>query len=236
MTAWANKRFWTTATHEVRESGFAIMLDKRQVQTPGKVPLILPTEALALAVAAEWNAQVQKIDPSTMPMTRRANAAIDKVSHQHAEVADMLAAYGETDLLCHRAAQPEALIARQAAAWDPVLDWLDQRHGVRLKVVTGVIHANQAAPTLASLSTLVHALSDFQLTAFHDLVAMSGSLVLALALIDGQKTPDQAWSLSRIDEAWQEEQWGIDAESAEVAARKRAEFLEAARFFTLSGK
>jgi chaperone required for assembly of F1-ATPase len=228
------RRFWKEAEARAVDGGHSIFLDGRPVKTPAKAALIVPTATLAEAVATEWAAQDDKIDPNTMPMTRRANAAIDKVTLQHREVADMLAAYGETDLVSHRADAPEGLVARQAAAWDPALDWLEGRHGVRLAVVAGVIHAGQDAGHLARLQGWVRGLAPFPLTAFHDLVAMSGSLVLAMALVDGWAAPEDVWTLSRIDEDWQAELWGIDEDAARIAAYKRREFLDAARFFALS--
>jgi chaperone required for assembly of F1-ATPase len=229
----AKKRFWTVAEHRPAEGGHGIFLDGRPVRTPAKAALILPTEDLARAVTAEWAAQQGTIDPSTMPMTRRANAAIDKVTPQHAEVADMLAAYGETGLLCHRAGHPDGLMARQATAWDPPLDWLAARHGIRLAVVSGVIHADQDAAALRRLSDWVHTLGPFPLTAFHDLVAMSGSLVLAMALVDGWASPETIWQISRVDEDWQQDLWGTDDEALRTAELKKRDFLDSAHFFAL---
>ncbi len=230
---WAAKRFWTQATAEPCEGGFTVRLDGRPVKTPAKTPLVVPTLALAQAIAAEWDAQTGKVDPATMPCTRAANSAIDKLSSQQAEVVEMLAAYGETDLLSHRAEAPPALVARQAAAWDPMLDWAAGTFGARLAVGTGVLPVPQDPVALAALRAPVAALSRFELAAFHDLVAISGSLVLALAVIRGRLTADAAWEASRIDETWQVEQWGPDEEAAEAEAYRRAAFLQADRFFGL---
>ena len=150
-------------------------------------------------------------------------------------VADLLAEYGGSDLLCYRATGPEGLIARQAAAWDPLLDWSATALTAPLTPVTGVMHRAQSPASLAALTAAVRALTPFQLAAFHDLVAISGSLVLALALTRGRLTTDQAWSLSRIDEDWQIEEWGEDWEAAEIVALKHAAFLQADRFFALCG-
>jgi len=235
MSAWSARRFWTDATIREEGGGFAILLDTRPVRTPLKAPLILPTEALAREVAAEWQAQTGTVNPATMPFTRTANSAIDTVVPQHQAVVDMLAAYGGTDLLCYRATGPAELVARQAAAWDPLLDWSATALGAPLRTTAGVMHVDQPPASLVTLTAAVDALSDFQLAAFHDLVAISGSLVLALAVTRDRLTVEEAWALSRIDEAWQIEQWGDDEEAAELAARKREDFLQADRFFALCG-
>ena len=234
MSNWAAKRFWKEATPVEEEGAFTVRLDGRPVKTPAKAALRLPTRALAEAVAADWDAQQDKVDPSIMPVTRSANAAIDKVTVQFDEVAEMIAAYGDSDLLCYRADSPAGLAARQAEAWDPLLDWAAARFGARLVSTTGVMHVAQPAPALAPLAAEVRAQDSFALTALHDLVGLSGSLVIGLAALENWEGPDALWARSRIDETWQEEQWGIDEEAAAQAAHKKAEFLHALRFFQLS--
>ena len=231
---WAAKRFWKRASATQVEGGHAVTLDSRPVRTPAKAPLVVPTRALAEAIAAEWQAQGEAIDPRTMPLTRAANAAIDKVAAQFDEVAGLIAAYGASDLLCYRAEAPEALIRRQAEAWDPWLDWAAADLGARLGVTRGIVAIEQPKPSLARLTAAVRAGTAFELTALHDLVALSGSLVLGLAVARGALDPGRAWGISRIDETWQIEQWGEDEEAAEVAALKRAEFLQAHRFLVLA--
>jgi len=235
VSTWAPRRFWTTASVVPAEGGFAIQLDGRPVRTPLKAPLVLPTEALARAVAAEWQAVDGKVNPAVMPFTRAANSAIDKVVPQFGAVADMLAEYGGTDLVCYRAEGPEALAARQDAGWNPLLDWAAGALAAPLIPTVGVMHRDQPAASLATLTASVRALTPFQLSAFHDLVAISGSLVLAFAVARGRLTGEEAWALSRIDENWQIEEWGEDEEAAENAALKRAAFLQAERFFALCG-
>lgn len=233
MSEWALKRFWKSTDVAQGEAGFAIRLDGRPVRTPAKALLEVPTQPLAEAIAAEWDAQQDKVNPHLMPFTRSANAAIDKVRIQHAEVADLLAAYGDADLLCYRAATPTELVARQAQHWDPLLDWAHDTLGARLNTRIGVMHAAQDPQALAHLSTQVHALDPFQLAAFHDLVSLTSSLVIGFAAIHGARPADSLWDLSRLDETWQAEQWGADEEAEEVAALKRGEFLHAHRFFSL---
>lgn len=231
MSGWARKRFWKTAEVAPAEGGFAVHLDGRAIQTPAKVPLVVPTRALADRIATEWNGQGEQIRPETMPATRAANAAIDKVRGQIAEVATLVAAYGETDLLCYRAEAPVELRARQDAAWDPLLDWSAKRFGVRWVVLTGVMPQPQPPETLAALREQVARFSAFELTAFHDLVAMSGSLVIGHAVTEGHDAPENLWQVSRIDEDWQIEQWGEDDEARALATLRRQSFLDAAAFF-----
>lgn len=235
MSAWSARRFWTTASAVPVDGGFTVHLDGRPVRTPLKSPLVLPTLALAEAVAAEWQAQDGTVKPETMPFTRMANSAVDKVKPQFVAVADMLAEYGGSDLLCYRAEGPAELVARQAEEWDPLLDWASAELGAALRTTTGVMPVTQPESSLAALRSLVHGFGAFQLAAFHDLVAITGSLVLAMAVTRGRIDVAEAWRLSRIDEDWQIALWGEDEEAAEVAARKRADLVQADRFFTLCG-
>ena len=231
---WKTKRFWTDVSVNAEDGGFGVMLDARRVMTPGKQPLIVPTRAMAEAVAAEWAAQDGEIKPLTMPFTRAANSAIERVRPQQAEVAAMLAAYAETDLTCHRAGTPAELAARQSQAWDPILDWAAAAYGAPLIATVGVLPVAQPQPSLDALAAHVAGLDEFRLTALHDLVTLSGSLLIGLATADRHIAPDTAWHLSRIDETWQAEQWGDDEEAAEAAEIKREQFLQADRFWSLS--
>lgn len=230
---WKSKRFWQEVSVTDAEGGFGVMLDARRVLTPGKQPLVVPTRAMAEAVAAEWAAQEGEIKPLTMPVTRAANSAIERVRPQKPEVAAMLAAYAETDLTCHRAASPAELVDRQALGWDPILDWAATVHGAPLVPVVGILPGVQPQASLDALSARVAAFDEFRLTALHDLVTLSGSILLGLAVADRHIDPDRAWSLSRIDEDWQIEQWGADEDAAEAALIKRAQFLQADRFWSL---
>ncbi len=236
MSEWAAKRFWTEATVTQGEDGFGIALDTRPVKTPAKAALIVPTRPLAAAIAAEWNAVAEKIDPRDMPMTRSANAALDKVAHQHAEVADMIAAYGETDLLCYRATTPQELVLRQSEEWDPLLDWAESVLHARLRPVPGIMPAPQDDAAMENLRMLVHAQGIFELTALHDLVALSGSLVLGLAAQKKARRPSELWQISRLDEAWQAEVWGADEDAEKLAGIKRAAFLHAEEFYCLASE
>jgi chaperone required for assembly of F1-ATPase len=232
---WKAKRFWSDVAVVAEGDGFGVELDGRRVKTPAKATLSLPTNEMAVAVAEEWDAQHGVINPVEMPFTRSANAAIDKVRQQHGEVADMLAGYGDADLLCYRAQSPEGLVQRQAEEWDPALDWASDMLGTRLAVHRGVIHRPQSPQDLARLSARVHAFSDFQLAAFHDLVSLSGSLILGFAIVKDWRAPDKIWQMSQLDEIWQVEQWGSDDEAKAMTEVKRQAFLHAKRFYDLSG-
>jgi chaperone required for assembly of F1-ATPase len=235
VSAWKAKRFWTAAEAVACDGGFTVRLDGRPVKTPAKAALVVPTQAMAKAIAAEWDAQTGEVKPATMPVTRAANSAIDKIIPQRDEVVEIIAAYGGSDLLCYRALGPAALIARQAAGWDPVLDWADTVLGARLVVTAGVMHVEQPYDALKRLTARVAGMTEFQLAGLHDLVAISGSLVLALAVTERRLSEGEAWALSRVDEAWQIEQWGADEEAAELEAFRRVAFGEASRFYALCG-
>jgi len=234
MTDWKAKRFWKDAAVVEVDGGFTVELDGRRVKTPAKRPLTLPTRTMAEAVAAEWQAQDKQIDPRTMPVTKTANAAIDKVAVQKDEVVDMLAAYGDSDLLCYRADSPEELVARQAAEWDPMLAWAATTLGVSLRTRQGIMHQPQSPEALAELHRRTAALDAFQLAAFHDLVSLTGSLILGFAALEQAFDPDEIWALSRLDENWQAEQWGRDEVAEEEAEIKRQAFLHACAMIVLS--
>ncbi len=233
MSEWAVKRFWKHSGVAEAEGGWTVTLDDRPLRTPAKAALVVPTRAYADAIAAEWQDQAEEVQPETMPLTRSANAAIDKVATQFDEVAGLIAAYAETDHLCYRAEGPESLVRRQAEAWDPLLDWAAQTLGARLVPVTGIMPSPQDPQALARLAEATRAFDPFELAAFHDLVALSGSLVTGFAAARGAYPPGALWQASRIDEAWQAEQWGEDEEAAAQTAVKKQAFLDAAHIFSL---
>lgn len=229
----APKRFWTDAAVIDGADGWGVALDGRPVRTPARAPLAAPTRAAAAACAAEWAAQGDTVDPTTMPVTRALNVAIDRVAQARDAVVDEIAGYGESDLLCYRAPEPQALTARQAEAWDPWLDWAARTHGARLICASGVMFAPQPPEAAAALRGVVAARDPFALTALHGLTTLSGSLVLALAVEAKALAADAAWRLSRLDEDWQAAQWGEDAEAAQAAATRAAAFADAARLASL---
>ena len=236
MSDWKARRFWKLATVEPADAGFAVHLDGRPVRTPAKSLLAVPTKALALAIAAEWDAQAKIVDPRTMPITRAANSAIDKVVPKQADVTQMLAEYGDADATCYRAHTPEGLVQRQTAAWDPLLDWADEVFQARLIPVVGVIYQPQNPKALQRLSEPVQQMTPFQLAGFHDLVTLSGSLIIGLATARGLLPPEDLWQRSRIDELWQQDQWGLDDEAAAMAEGKRLSFMQGLEFYRLSAE
>ena len=226
-------RFYSHATLRAAQGGFEILLDERPVKTPARRPLLLPTEPLARAVAEEWNAQGEKVDPRSMPLTGLANAAIDRVAPDAESFARGLAAYGENDLLCYRAEGPSSLVARQAELWDPLLAWARRRFDVDFEIVCGIMHRPQHEATLRQLAHAVAARDPFALAGLSPIVTIGGSLIVALALAEEAIDLDTAWSAATLDEAWQAEQWGEDAEAAAALEARRHDFAAAYRFLTL---
>jgi chaperone required for assembly of F1-ATPase len=227
------KRFYREARVRQSEEGGEVLLDERPVKTPARQILALPSEPLARAVAAEWNAQGEEVRPLTMPLTGLANAAIDRVSPDKEAFARGLTAYGECDLLCYRAEGPASLVARQTALWEPILAWARRRFDVNFEVTAGIIHKPQPAHTVAQLSQAVAARDAFELAALSPLVTISGSLVIALALAEEAIDLETAWAAATLDEAWQAEQWGEDEEATARLEARRSEFEAAERFLRL---
>jgi len=228
------KRFWTETGVRPIDAGHGVTLDGRPIRTPAKAALVVPTRPLAEAIAAEWQTVEAEVDPALMPLTRRANAAIDKVSPQRTAVVQMLAEYGATDLLCYRAAHPAELATAQAAAWDGLLDWAAAQYDARLHVTTGVVPVAQDAPALARLFAALDGFTPFALTGVHDLVTLSGSLVIGLAATAPDADIEALWQAAQVDESWQTQLWGEDDEAREATGRKHQAFLDAFRFFLLA--
>ncbi|SDN98272.1 Chaperone required for the assembly of the F1-ATPase [Methylobacterium phyllostachyos] len=225
------RRFYKEAGFSEDPDGFRLMLDGRAANTPARNPLRLPTRALAESVAAEWAAQETQIDPARMPLTRLANTAIDGVAPRLDAVASDLCAYAGTDLVAYRAGDPERLVAAQAAAWDPILDWARESLGVRLILSEGVMHVMQPSDTVRALSDAVSRVTDpFRLAGLHTLTTLSGSLLIALAVLEGRLTPAEAWAAAHVDETYQAQVWGRDAEAEARLEARRTEFEAAAAF------
>lgn len=225
------RRFYREVATEEGEGGVRVLLDGRVPKTPAGPPLVLPRAALAELVAAEWAAQTEIIEFATMPATRLAFTAIDRTPHVRAGMAAEVAKYAGSDLLCYFAETPPALVARQTAQWGPLLDWADEALGVRLARVEGIMHRPQAPAALAQVGRLAAALDDFSLTALAHAAALFGSAVLAFALQRRRLGGEEAFDLARLDEAFQEERWGVDAEAAARAAKLRAEAVALERWF-----
>lgn len=209
-----------------------MLLDARPLRTPGGAEMLLPA-ALATAVAAEWEAQSDEIRPQTMPLMRLASTAIDRVAAHRQGVVDEIAGYAATDLVCYRAKHPPELAARQHAVWQPLMDWARLRFDAPLLVTTGILPRPQPAEALASLRTAVEALDLLRLTALHAAVTAAGSLVIGLALLEGRLGAREAWEASQLDETFQIERWGEDAEAAGRRAALRRDLEDARRFLDL---
>jgi len=226
------KRFYKKADVAAREGGFALELDGRAARTPAKNPLVLPTRPLAELLAAEWDAQVETIDPATMPATRLANSAIDGVKVKMAEVRAEIAAYAGADLLCYRAGEPESLAEAQSAAWDSVLAWARDEFGARFVLSEGVRHVAQPEPTLQAIRAALERIDDpFALAALHVMTTLTGSALLALAVGRGRLAAEEAWRAAHVDEDFQISRWGEDAEAAARRAARWREMQAAAQVF-----
>ncbi|KQN25278.1 ATPase [Sphingomonas sp. Leaf33] len=228
------KRFWTDVSVVPQGDGHGIALDGKPIRTPQRTPLAVPTRVLADAIAGEWRSVGATIDPRAMPLTGLANASLDTIAPDPAVFAVSLARYGESDLLYYRAEEPAPLVERQQAAWDPALDWARARYDVHFETTAGVMHRPQPAATIERLRDAVAAARDaFTLAGLHPIVTVTGSLVLALALVEGALDADTVWHAARIDEDWQEEMWGKDELAAQATAVHRADFDAGVRFLSL---
>lgn len=227
------KRFYKAVTVAPAEGQFAILLDGRPVRTPRKLPLRVPTRPLAEAIAAEWAAQKERVDPAGMPLSRLAITAIDGVAHHMADVAAEIVKFAGSDLLCYRAEAPEALRVLQAAAWDPMLRWAEDKLGARLSTAKGIMPVRQRPEALERIAAAVAPFDAMALTSLHVLTTLSGSAILALAHAAGRISAEAAWAAAHVDDDWQISQWGIDVEAAERRARRWAEMQAASRFLEL---
>ncbi len=227
------KRFYEHAGIAQIEDGVAVTLDGKIVKTPARRLLVLPNELIAKTVAREWAAQGEVIDADTMPLMRLAATAIDRVADNRDTVVDEIAAYGETDLVCYRAAEPAELKARQAENWQPLLDWCADHLGARLAITEGVMAAPQDSAATGALRRAVDGYDSMSLAALHVIASATGSLVIALALAEGRLDAVTSWRVSRIDESFQAEHWGIDQEALAQAGRLRVTLFAAARFLRM---
>jgi chaperone required for assembly of F1-ATPase len=231
-TAALPKRFYQRVDVADRD-GFALLLDGKPVRTPGKKQLLLQSRALAEAVAEEWAAQKERIDPATMPLTKLANSAIDGVTGREDAVIGDILNYAGSDLLCYRAEAPRGLIEAQAAHWDPVLAWAKSALGAPFVLAEGIVHVAQPQASLDRLREALKSHGPFGLAALHVMTGLTGSALLALAVALGRMTPEEAWEAAHVDEDWQIAQWGEDAEAASRRAARRRDFDAAARALAL---
>ena len=223
------KRFYERVEVGKTGEGWCVRLDGKEVCTPAKALLAVPTEALAQAIAAEWEAQAEHIDPDAMPLTRIANTAIDGVRGRESEVADEIAAFAGSDLVCYRADGPEGLALKQGEHWDPVLDWAEKALDARFVCASGIVHQPQSAEALAAVCAALAGYDALALSALHTITTLTGSALLALAHARGCLSAQEAWAAAHVDEDWQVSKWGEDAEAAERRAARWREVEAAAR-------
>lgn len=229
------KRFYANASLAEAPDGFSVMLDDKVIRTPSRKPLTVPTRELAAAIAAEWDAQTDVINPMSMPLTRLANSVIDAVGDNADAVVDDIAKYFGSDLLFYRAGHPDALVAREAEAWDPVLFWAAENLGAHFILAEGIMHVSQPPQAIAAARAALP-YDPWTVAALHVVTTLTGSALLALALLRGFLDAEQVWAAAHVDEDWNVEQWGIDDEVAARRASRLIDFHAAARVVTGGGQ
>jgi chaperone required for assembly of F1-ATPase len=222
------KRFYTTVEVAERDGGWALLLDGKGVRTPARNPLTVKHRAVADAMAAEWAAQGERVDPATMPVTRIANVAIDRVAGEMAAVRGEIARYAGSDLICYRAEGPDSLIAAQEKAWGPLIAWARTALGARLVLAGGIVHAAQDPATLAAVEAALAPHDALALAALATITTLTGSAIIALAAAAGDLAPEAAWQAAHVDEDWQAERWGRDEEAARARASRWRDMAAAA--------
>jgi len=227
------KRFWKEVEVVAQDGGWGIALDGRPVRTPHRAPLVVTSLALAEAIAAEWQAQGETIDPAAMPMTGVANAAIDLASPDPAAFAEPVAAYAATDLFCYRDDRDALLQAEQVAAWNPLLAWAEAQFGIEFAITQGILPIDQPPATVAALGAAVFTVDPWRLAALTPLVTIGGSLVAGLACIEEAFDPEALWEAVSLDELYQERRWGTDAHAQAQRAAHKRDWDNAVRFLGL---
>lgn len=227
------KRFYKDATIAAKAVGYGIELDGRSVKTPRRAPLTVPTEALAIAIAAEWNGLGDVIDPAFLPLTKIANTAIDGVTGRETEVHDDIVRYVGNDLIYYRAPSPDALVARQAEAWNPILDWFSETYDAHFKTTSGIMPIEQDIRDVAKAASALTRETAMSLAPVHVMTTLTGSALLTIALRQKCLDADAAWTAAHVDEDWQIEQWGADADAEARRAKRRVEFDSAITFLRL---
>ncbi len=228
------KRFYEHAETAAHEGGFVVTLDGAPVRTPARTRLLLPVAALAEAIAAEWRAQVDVIDPTTMPLTRLANVALDGVARESEAVANEIVKYAGSDLVCYRAEGPERLVGKQTAHWDPLLAFARDDLGARFMLAEGVMFVEQPAASLEAVARAVPREDPFVLAAVSTITTLTGSALIALGVLRGRLPVEDAWAAACVDEDWNAELWGEDGEASARRALRWREMAAAARMIDLS--
>jgi len=225
------RRFYRTAKVAPADGGWAVQLDGRRARTPAGAALALPTQALAQLVVAEWEAQVEVIELASMPATRLASAALGFDAAARAAAVERVTSFAGSDLLCYFADGPAGLVERQERRWGPVIDWAQSALGVRFHRTQGIVHRPQPPETLEQIAQLTRAEDDFALAGLVAAAALFGSAILAFSLRRRELSAEAAFELSRLDETFQEERWGVDAEAAVRADAMAKEALALGRWF-----
>ncbi len=228
-------KFYKEVGVEKCEGGFVVLLDSKSVRTPKKNKLVLPSKELAEEIAIEWSKQGDKIDPATMPLLKHANTAIDLVQNRKASVIEEIVCYANSDLLCYRAEEPEALIKRQRELWDPILAWLNERLKIEFKCAQGVMPVNQSGTTLVRIRDNLESYDVFELAALHNMTTLMGSAILGLTVLTKHLTAEEAWRAANVDEDWQIAKWGEDDQAAARRQRQWRELQAASQFVELLG-
>jgi chaperone required for assembly of F1-ATPase len=222
------RRFYKTAAVLPREGGFVLTLDGKPARTPGRNPIVVVPEAVAAALAAEWQAQGERIDPATMPLTRIVHSAIDRVSREMEPVRAEIVKYAGSDLTCYRAGEPASLVEAQAAAWGPLLAWARAALGAGFVLAEGIVAVDQPAESLDAVAAALSDLDPLRLAAVHVVTTLTGSALIGLAVLRGALSPEEAWAAGHVDEDWQMEQWGRDTMALSRRAARWREMQAAA--------
>jgi chaperone required for assembly of F1-ATPase len=228
------RRFYKKVSVAGATGPYTVTLDERPLRTPLKRSFDLPTAALAQAVAAEWDAQTERIDPRTMPLTRLANTAIDRVAPDHGRIVGEIVDFAGSDLVCYRAEKPLELIERQAKVWQPVVDWARAALGADFLVTEGVVHVHQPVAALQATRNYLVLKSPWELTAIHNITTLTGSALIASMACDSAVLASEAWAAAHVDEDWQIEHWGCDEEARHRRNHRKREFDICLRFCELS--
>ena len=221
------KKFYKKASVKGKKAPFSIALDGMVMKTPLKATLEIPSRALAKAIAGEWNAQEEFVEPNLMYLTKYANTAIDRVETRKDNIVDEIVAFASSDMVCYRANTPQGLVDMQASAWDRVLEWASERHGLNFICVAGIVYASQPEATLVTAHGVLSAHDAYMLTAIHNLTTLTGSALLAMAVVEGAITDDEGWSAAHVDEDWNISQWGDDDEAIQRRTFRKTDMMAA---------
>ena len=233
MKLWKRKKTWTKVSIKKSNGYFEVFLDEKRILTPESNKIVLPTKTLALAIATEWDSQKDVINKKAMPFNALVNSTIDNVSSNFHQFIEKLIDYADTEAICYRAESPKELVSSQSEKWDPLLKWLKTEFEINLELRAGIKYEPQSTLELEKFRPLLTGYDSFKLTSLYNLVALSGSLVISLAVLRGNLTAEKGWEIALLEENWQREKWGQDEESIQHYENKLAEFIIAHNFSKL---